>query len=118
MPAASCACCNTPYHSVVNAEELGMDENFAEVSLLTCPLCGQKWLRYLYEVEAFTASGRWYLGAIPSEQALILTAENAKETLEKPKSDIYDTIYLLYANDIPQFTVYTLVRLLAPKQHA
>ncbi len=60
-----------------------MEENFAEVSLLTCPLCGQKWLKFFYELEVFTASGRWYLGAIPSEQAMILTAENAKNTLEK-----------------------------------
>jgi hypothetical protein len=83
MPVASCACFATPYHSLESTDELGMDEYFAEVSLLTCSLCGQKWLRYLYEVEAFTASGRWYLGAIPSEQAMILTAENAKEALEK-----------------------------------
>jgi len=60
-----------------------MDENFAEVSLLTCSLCGQKWIRVLYEVEAFTASGRWYLGAITAQQASSLAAENAKNTLEK-----------------------------------
>ncbi len=60
-----------------------MDENLAEVSLLTCSLCGQKWIRYLYEVEAFTASGRWYLGAITAQQASLLVAENAKNTLEK-----------------------------------
>ena len=59
-----------------------MDDNFAEVSLLICSLCGQHWLRYFYEVEAFTASGRWYLGAIHAEQAARLTAEEAKATLE------------------------------------
>jgi hypothetical protein len=60
-----------------------MDGNFAQVSLLTCSVCGQKWLRYFYEIEAFTASGRWYLGAIQAEQAALLTIENAKATLEE-----------------------------------
>jgi hypothetical protein len=43
-------------------KELGMDGRFAQVSLLVCSRCGQQWLRYSYEVEAFSASGRWYLG--------------------------------------------------------
>lgn len=59
-----------------------MDNHYAEVSLLVCSLCGQRWLRYFYELEAFTASGRWYLGAIPREHAARLTAESAKTTLE------------------------------------
>ena len=59
-----------------------MDDNFAEVSLLVCPVCGQRWLRYFYEVEAFTASGRWYLGAITPEQAHFVTSRNAKAKLE------------------------------------
>jgi len=59
-----------------------MDDHYAEVSLLVCSSCGQRWLRYFYELEAFTASGRWYLGAITGEQAARLTAENAKATLE------------------------------------
>ncbi len=41
------------------------------------------WLSYLYEMEAFTAWGRWYLGAISAEQASNLTVENAKATLER-----------------------------------
>jgi hypothetical protein len=36
-----------------------------------------------YEIEAFTASGRWYLGAITAEQAALLTPENAKAALEQ-----------------------------------
>jgi hypothetical protein len=62
--------------------ELGMDGGFAEVSVLTCNGCGQNWLRYFYEVEAFTASGRWYLGAITSAELSSLSLENAKSTLE------------------------------------
>lgn len=59
-----------------------MDEHFASVSMLICPDCGQNWLRYFYEVEAFTASGRWYLGALHAEQASRVTAGTAKATLE------------------------------------
>lgn len=60
-----------------------MDERFAQVSLLRCPDCDQLWLRYLYEVEAFTASGRWYLGSIEEEQASHLAADDAKAVLEQ-----------------------------------
>ena len=59
-----------------------MDGRFAEASLLICPECDQHWLRYFYEIEAFTASGRWYLGAVTAEQAGQVTAKNAKATLE------------------------------------
>ena len=60
-----------------------MDDNFAQVTLLICPVCSQHWLRYSYEVEAFTASGRWYLGAIQPELATTLMAVNARATLER-----------------------------------
>ncbi|MDX2245093.1 MAG: hypothetical protein NW224_30820 [Leptolyngbyaceae cyanobacterium bins.302] len=59
-----------------------MDSNFAEVSVLVCQRCQQYWLRYFYEVEGFTGSGRWYLGAIAPQQLAVLTAENAKQILE------------------------------------
>ncbi len=55
-----------------------MDGNLAQVSLLNCAVCGQWWLRYFYELEAITASGRWYLGAINPEQATRLKTENAR----------------------------------------
>ena len=79
---ASCGCFTAPNHFLVIDKELGMDGRFAQVSLLVCSNCGQQWLRYFYEVEAFSASGRWYLGAITPEQASVLTAENAKATLD------------------------------------
>jgi hypothetical protein len=70
-----------------------MDERYAVVTLLACPECGQLWLRYHYEVEAFTASGRWYLGAITAQQASLLTVENAKATLEGLSWYIYGGSY-------------------------
>lgn len=59
-----------------------MHQNFVQVSVLTCSICGQPWLRYFHEIETFTASRRWYLGSITAELDSWLTAENAKATLE------------------------------------
>lgn len=83
-PTASCECiaAPAPYDQLLSVKELGMDMHYAEISLLTCAKCNRLWLRYHYEIEAFTASGRWYLGAITPEQATLLTADNAKSTLE------------------------------------
>jgi hypothetical protein len=77
-----CSCFTAPGKYLVIDTELGMDNNYAQASLLVCPLCGQHWLRYFYELEAFTASGRWYLGAVTQDQVAGLTAEKAKEILE------------------------------------
>lgn len=82
-PSEPCGCFATPLSHLISARELGMDRRFAEVSVLVCRDCGQHWLRYFYEIEAFTASGRWYLGAVTPEQISALTSENAKETLER-----------------------------------
>jgi hypothetical protein len=78
----ACRCFHAPYDQLKLADELGMDERYAQVSLLVCPHCGQHWLRYLYELEAITASGRWYLSAITSQQTSSMTAQKAKATLE------------------------------------
>jgi hypothetical protein len=77
-----CRCFINPDHALVVLRELGLDARHAEATLLVCPDCGQLWLRYFYEVEAFKASGRWYRGAITAEQASRLAAETAKDTLE------------------------------------
>ena len=77
-----CGCFRDPNQFLNVEKELGMDGHFSEVSLLNCSICGQKWLRVFYGIEAFTASGRWYLGAINLEEASNLTSMNAKNTLE------------------------------------
>ena len=67
---------------LIGASDFGLDSHLAEVSVLICQACGQQWLRYSYNVEAFTGSGRWYLGAITPEQVTSLTCEQAKGILE------------------------------------
>jgi hypothetical protein len=61
---------------------MGLDGRLAEVSLKVCHVCGRHWLRYFYEVEAFSRSGRWYLGQITAETAAGLSVEQAKTILE------------------------------------
>ena len=81
-PREACACFAAPATHLIGTTALGLDSQLAEVSVLICQDCGQHWLRYFYEVEAFTGSGRWYLGAITLEQLASLTLERAKNTLE------------------------------------
>jgi hypothetical protein len=81
-PRDACACFVAPSTHLLAIKELGLDSRLAEVSVLICQECGQHWLRYFYEVEAFTASGRWYLGAITSGEFATLTVEQAKAILE------------------------------------
>jgi hypothetical protein len=73
----------TPSAPLTDERYLGMDQRYAEVSLWRCAACGQIWLRYQYEMEAFSESGQWFLGAITAAEADGLTAECAKETLER-----------------------------------
>jgi hypothetical protein len=59
-----------------------MDQSLADVALLLCSRCGRRWLRYHLELEAFSRSGRWYLGVITAQQSSSLTAASARSTLE------------------------------------
>jgi hypothetical protein len=81
-PHAACACFAAPPTRLISISDLGLDSRLAEVAVLICQDCGQHWLRYFYEVEAFTGSGRWYLGAISPKQLATLTREQAKSMLE------------------------------------
>lgn len=82
MHAESCACFEESRRNLSGGRFVGMDRNYAEVSVVVCGSCGQHWLRYFYEQEAFTGSGRWYLGAVTPEQATAATADGAKSLLE------------------------------------
>jgi hypothetical protein len=82
LAADRCGCRVEVPDRLETLEELGMDRHYAEITLLRCRDCGQFWLRYFYENEAFTRSGRWYLGAITPEQRAALSPERAKAMLE------------------------------------
>jgi hypothetical protein len=77
-----CACFTSPTAPLIIYRQLGMDSRFGEVTLLICTACGQVWLRYLYEIEAISRSGRWYRGAITVKEVSEVTADNAISMLE------------------------------------
>jgi hypothetical protein len=79
----TCECQTSSSHNLSDVLELGLDQNYGQITVLACQRCGQFWLKYFYENEGFTASGRWYLGAISPDQCSSLTLENAVSTLEK-----------------------------------
>jgi hypothetical protein len=79
-PLLPCTCFNEPSRELREVGSLGMDSQFGEGMLLKCPRCGQLWLRYFYENEAFSRSGRWYLGPVPVP---VSNPEEVKSTLER-----------------------------------
>lgn len=88
-----CECLAVPSMCLILVKDLGMDNRFAEVSVLQCPDCSRHWLRYFFEVEALTGSGRWFLGAVTDEQAATLTAQTTRETLERLDGYFYGGSY-------------------------
>lgn len=79
-----CKCFNPPFNAAdYEIREIGNDGRNAEVSVEICNLCGRRWLRYFYENESFSRSGRWYRGMISDGESLRMTANEAAEYLEK-----------------------------------
>lgn len=83
MNQEACQCFIKPDLNLEIDKILGMDEIFSDVILLVCPNCKTRWLRYTYELEGFTGSGRWYLGALSTMDVSRLTVTNAKSILEQ-----------------------------------
>jgi hypothetical protein len=83
MTEQACKCLDTPFDGLMLEGELGMDAEYGEVSLWRCAKCRRMWLRYLYELESVTASGRWYLGMIADPTFATLDASRCRETLAR-----------------------------------
>lgn len=77
IAAKTCQCLESHQSNLMLDSSLGMDENFGEVSILKCPQCDQLWLRYLYEVEGITRSGRWFECPISVYEKETLNATDA-----------------------------------------
>ena len=82
---AACACMDPAGRAeIFSIVPLGTDKTngrFGTVSIATCNLCGQKWLRYQVEYEAFGKSGRWYRGLLPPDAAQTPVPESAVDLL-------------------------------------
>jgi hypothetical protein len=75
---------------------VGVDETagrFAAVTVERCTACDQKWLRYFFEQEAFSKSGRWYRVAISDDEAASVTETTALELMSRCSWHFYGGSY-------------------------
>jgi hypothetical protein len=89
-PLLPCRCFNEPSADLQENLAIGTDSHFGEGTLLRCGKCDQLWLRYFYENEAFSRSGRWYLGPVPLP---VIDPEQVKGTLEAMEWYFYGGSY-------------------------
>jgi hypothetical protein len=75
------AICDCPSHLEI-LQELGVDAQFGKITVWRCDACHQLWLRCQYDDEAFSHSGRWFMGAISQQQLDGLHSDAAREFLD------------------------------------
>jgi hypothetical protein len=93
-----CICLNGPlrFDQYDEISYIGVDETngrYGDVTLKQCKHCGRYWLHYLVEYEAFTGSGRYYMGLITPEAAKGLKPEDAVEYLNSLEWHLYGGAY-------------------------
>lgn len=62
--------------------DVGEDDSYGEVSVLTCRRCRATWLRHFHEVEGISRSGRWHCGRVEPSVAATIAAGNALATIQ------------------------------------
>ena len=70
-----CTCYSEPLKGFGTA--IGTDARYADIFLVQCPICRRSWLRYQYELEFYSNSGRWFLGPLRKDAVGNLNAEAA-----------------------------------------
>lgn len=100
MSGKECTCLNEPgsFDQYEEIRRLGVDPTngrYGEVDLLRCKSCGRCWLRYQVEYEAFTGSGRYFMGLITPEKAESLTPDEAIHYLNQLEWHLYGGSYFL-----------------------
>ena len=98
MNTQPCICLNEPltFDQYNKVKFIGIDETngrFGEVNIWQCKRCGQHWLHYLVEYEAFSKSGRYFMGLIPPELAETLSPDAAVDYLSKLDWHLYSGSY-------------------------
>jgi hypothetical protein len=66
---------------------------YADVEIEACVTCGQLWLRYFVEYEAFSKSGRWARGVIDEAAAMNITPNAAPNFLARLPSYLFGGSY-------------------------
>ncbi len=76
-----CHCHQPPFlHSDFTTKTIGTDlthGRYGDVTLEKCNACGDLWLRYFVEYEAFSRSGRWFRALISEQLSKTITPEGA-----------------------------------------
>lgn len=76
--------------------DIGVDTTngrYGNVTVRQCRLCGRYWLHYHVEYEAFTGSGRYFMGLITREAARVLSPDAAVEYLNGLDWHLYGGSY-------------------------
>lgn len=98
MSDKQCSCLDEPrsFDQYEEVRRLGVDPTsgrYGEVGLLRCKRCGRYWLRYQVEYEAFTGSGRYFMGLITLEKAESLAPDEAFDYLNQLDWHLYGGSY-------------------------
>lgn len=73
----ACSCEHDLVRNLNVFRDLGMDSNFAEISVLVCPICGRNWLHIFYEDESTSSSARWFECPINKQEAESVSVNGA-----------------------------------------
>jgi hypothetical protein len=77
-------------------KDVGVDEThgrFGAVDIWQCKTCGRLWVHYHVEYEAFTASGRYFMGLITVEKAQIIKPDQVVDYLDQLDWHLYGGSY-------------------------
>lgn len=84
-----CRCLIPPFRfEDFERQRVGVDPSggrFAEVEVVRCRACGQRFVHYAYELEGFSRSGRWYRAPVTGVDCQTLTPEKAPALLAKAR---------------------------------
>lgn len=91
---SKCVCLDLPlpFYHYEEVRHVGVDPQngrYGQVTLRRCLHCQRLWLHYFVEYEAFSRSGRYFMGLITPEAAETITAETAVEYLDRLDWHLY-----------------------------
>jgi hypothetical protein len=94
----ACPCLHEPqpFDRYTLVRSVGVDEThgrYGEVTIRECRQCGRWWLHYAVEYEAFTGSGRYFMGLIRPRVARSLAPDEAVAYLERLRWHLYGGSY-------------------------
>ena len=98
MTEPPCRCLNEPMtdDQYQEIQLIGVDQTngrYGDVTLKQCKRCDRYWLHYHVEYEAFTGSGRYFLGLIAPETASTLSPDAAVDYLNRLEWHLYGGSY-------------------------